>query len=109
MEAESKAKIAAYAEVLRKALAEVRPDAELVVKHMFGGAGYYVNGKMIGGYYGLRLALKLSPTDRAALLQIEGAEQQIISKTAVEVPPAFLDDPSLLAPWLAKCLTFAAV
>ncbi|MCE7947008.1 MAG: TfoX family protein [Chloroflexi bacterium CFX4] len=109
MEADGKAKIAAYAEALRKALAAVRPDAELVVKHMFGGAGYYINGKMIGGYYGLRLALKLSPTDRAALLQVEGAEQQLISKTAVEVPQAFIDDPSLLAVWLAKSLTFAQV
>ena len=60
---------------LGAALAEVKPDAHLSWKAMFGGAGFYVDGVMFAAWFGTGLALKLAETDRVDLLKIPGASQ----------------------------------
>ncbi len=97
--------MAQYADTLRDALAEAEPGTALVTRKMFGGMGYYVDGRMFAGYYGKGLALKLAESDRADLLAVEGAESGM-SKNYVEVPPAYLRNASLLVPWLKKCLVY---
>jgi TfoX/Sxy family transcriptional regulator of competence genes len=93
---------------LGAALAEVKPDAHLSWKSMFGGAGYYADGVMFAAWFGAGLALKLGEADRAELLKVEGAVQSQ-SPQYVEVPPAFEDDPHLLESWVAKSVDFASV
>lgn len=91
------------ADVLRDVLAALEPDKELTTRKMFGGMGYYVEGRMFGGYYGSGLALKLPDAEREAL-QAQGGIPQELSKSSMEVPPAYLEDTTLLAPWVAKSL-----
>ncbi len=52
------------------ALVPHRPD--VVVKPMFGNLGAYVNGNMFMGLFGSMIGVKLSETDREALLAVDG-------------------------------------
>src|SRR5258706_14893322 len=90
---------------LRVSLANVAPDAILESRSMFGGAGFYAYGRMFAGYYGKGLALKLSDSDRSDLLAVEGAERTE-SPQYIEVPPAFLNDPARLDPWVVRSLDY---
>ncbi len=90
---------------LGAALAEVKPDAHLSWKSMFGGAGYYADGVMFAAWFGAGLALKLPEDARAELLQIQGAAQSQ-SAQYVDVPPAFLADPHLLEPWVERSVAY---
>ena len=92
---------------LGAALAEVRPDAHLSWKAMFGGAGYYVDGVMFAAWFGAGLALKLAETDRADLLKVAGAVQSQ-SAQYIEVPSTFLDDPHLLEAWVERSADFVS-
>jgi TfoX/Sxy family transcriptional regulator of competence genes len=89
--------------VLRDVLAALEPGTELTTRKMFGGMGYYVEGRMFGGYYGSGLALKLPDAEREAL-QAQGGIPQEMSKSSTEVPSAYLEDTTLLSPWVAKSL-----
>lgn len=90
---------------LRVSLANVAPDAIFESRSMFGGAGFYAYGRMFAGYYGKGLALKLAESDRIDLLAVEGAARTE-SPQYVEVPLAFLDEPSLLDPWVIRSLEY---
>lgn len=92
---------------LGAALAEVKPDAHLSWKAMFGGAGYYVNGVMFAAWFGVGLAIKLAEADRADLLKIAGAAQSQ-SAQYIEVPQVFLDDPHLLESWIERSVDFVS-
>jgi TfoX/Sxy family transcriptional regulator of competence genes len=99
-------RIRAMEMALRAALAEVRPDADLTVKSMFGGAGFWVNGRFFAAWFGGGLALKLPEDARRALVEVGGV-QAVESRQYAEVPEAFLDDPALLAPWVAQSVDYA--
>ena len=90
---------------LGAALAEVKPDAHLSWKLLFGGAGYFVDGVMFAAWFGAGLALKLAEADRAELLKIAGAVQSQ-SAQYIEVPPAFVDDPHLLETWVERSVEY---
>lgn len=102
---EHRARMNRIADVLRDVLAEIEPGTTLNTRAMFGGMGYYVDGRMFAGYYGQGLALKLHKDDRAALLAVDGAEPGM-GQQYVEVPPAMLEDTAALGPWVAKCLVY---
>ncbi len=91
---------------LGEALAAVRPEARLEWKAMFGGAGFYADSVMFAAWFGASLALKLPEDARAELLRVAGAAQAQ-SPQYVEVPPAWLDDPRLLAPWVERSVAYA--
>lgn len=90
---------------LGAALAAVQPNVRLSWKSMLGGAGYFVDDVMFAGWYGNGLALKLPQDQRAALLAVDGAVQ-VSSSQYVEVPPSFLDDTTLLEPWVARSVSY---
>lgn len=90
---------------LQDAMMNVRPDKMVSARSMFGGAGFFVDGQMIAAWFGAGLALKLSDDARYELRHIEGAKQTQ-SPQYIEVPDSFLEDPDLLAPWLAKSLNY---
>lgn len=105
MDDQKRATIQRMEDVLQAAL---ELDGKTVIvqsKSMFGGAGYYADGWFVAAWFGESLALKLSEADRAELLQIEGAKPAM-SQQYVEVPPAWLDDPAQLAPWVGRSLAF---
>lgn len=91
---------------LREALVDYEPTLTLSVRNMFGGAGFYADGVMFAAWYGGGLALKLPDDARAELLQIAGA-LAAQSPQYVEVPPAYLEDPSLLQPWAVRSVDYA--
>jgi TfoX/Sxy family transcriptional regulator of competence genes len=100
------ARIAALANTLREALAQLDREPDVLAKPMFGGAGFYVGGRMIAAWYGdLAFALKLPPAAQAELLALPGA-QPAQSATYTLVPPDCLDDPARLSPWLARSLAW---
>lgn len=86
---------------LRAAMSEIRPEATVHSRAMFGGAGFYVDGRMIAAWYGNGLALKLPEAARAELLALPGA-QPSMSPSYTEVPAVFLADTKRLAPWVAR-------
>jgi TfoX/Sxy family transcriptional regulator of competence genes len=90
---------------LGEALLNIDPNAHLDSKSMFGGAGFYVDGRMVAAWFGRGLALKLAEADRGELLKVEGASPTQ-SKQYVEVPAHFLDNPDVLAPWLARSIGY---
>ncbi len=90
---------------LREALAAVRPEAHLDWKSMFGGAGFFVDGRMFAAWFGGELALKLPEDARQELLQIKGAVQSQ-SPQYIEVPHEFMQNPTLLEPWVARSVDY---
>lgn len=96
-----------FAELLQDAVLEVDPTIHFTWKRMFGGAGYYVNGKLFASWYrDEQLAMKFATADHAALLEIEGAA--MANKQAVDVPEAILTDGTALAAWVAKSIDYVA-
>jgi TfoX/Sxy family transcriptional regulator of competence genes len=90
---------------LRVALANIRPEAHLSWKSMFGGAGFFVEGRIFAAWFGAELALKL-PKDAADELLAQGGASPTESASYTEVPEAFLDNPHLLEPWVARSVDY---
>lgn len=94
-----------FADILQGAVLEVDPSINFTWKRMFGGAGFYVNGKLFASWYrDEQIAIKLAEADRAALLEVEGAA--MANKQAVDVPDSILNDVTQLATWTAKSIEF---
>jgi TfoX/Sxy family transcriptional regulator of competence genes len=91
---------------LRVALASARPEASLYRKRMFGGAGFWVDGVIFAAWFGESLALKLPPEAREELLAIPGTVARADMGAYVEVPPAWIDEPSQLQAWVALSVDF---
>ena len=112
MSDEMKAQLAAMRERLELATEELPPYTEITFQAMFGGIGAKAQGRMFASLSDRGLALKLPETELAALLAIEGAEplqyepDAPVSKSYVVVPPAFLEDTILLAPWAEKSVHY---
>lgn len=96
-------RIAEISDLLAEAMMLAAPERALTTRHMFGGAGYYVDSVMFAGYYGDGLALKLDEAAREELLDA-GGHLQPISKGVVEVPDSWLSEPEKLAPWLVRAI-----
>lgn len=85
------------------------PDLALAFRPMFGGIMGYADGKVFASLSNVGLALKLSGTDREALLATPGAQplqyepDQPPSKSYVVVSEAMLGDPDQLRPWVVRC------
>jgi TfoX/Sxy family transcriptional regulator of competence genes len=101
MDKNKAAKINDMKNALQAALAESHPTCIVEAKSMFGGAGFYADGRMMAAWFGEGLALKLPEEAQKELLRINGAAITQ-SKLYTEVPETFLDDPTLLAPWAAR-------
>jgi TfoX/Sxy family transcriptional regulator of competence genes len=96
-------------EPLRDALSDLRPDDPLVVKKMFGGAGFYVDGVMFAGWFGrdTGVALKLPPDDVEELLSLGGQPTPMPGGSYVEIPDHMAADPRLLVPYVERSIEFA--
>ena len=96
---------------LHEALAQVQPDAHLEWKSMFGGAGFFVYGKIFAAWFGKGLTLKMSPEAAQELLKVAGTRragdaQEVVNVHYIEVPQAFLDHPERMAQWVNKSVTY---
>jgi TfoX/Sxy family transcriptional regulator of competence genes len=90
---------------LGAALQAVKPEAQLSWKSMFGGAAYYANGVIFAAWFGEGLALKLPEAVRDELMRVDGAVKPW-AKEYVQVPPTFLDDTTLLEPWVERSVDY---
>jgi TfoX/Sxy family transcriptional regulator of competence genes len=107
MDKNKAAKINDMKNALQAALAESRPGYIVEAKSMFGGAGFYADGRMMAAWFGDGLALKLPQDAQKELLRINGAATTQ-SKQYTEVPETFLDNPSLLAPWAVQSVDYVS-
>lgn len=100
-------KMEQFADILEDVVKDLKPNAKFHWRKMFGGAGYYADDVMFAGWYNAdSIGLKLSETDHAELIAMDGAEQGM-GKNTVNVPRAMLDDKALLKTWVQKSLTYA--
>ncbi|MCS6836617.1 MAG: TfoX/Sxy family protein [Anaerolineae bacterium] len=106
MKDESRQQIEVMAQALRVALALARPDVDLTYKPMFGGAGFWVDGKIFAAWLGgTTLSLKLPPERRQALLAAGGSVQSYF-KEYVNVPPHYQNEPHLMADDVAASVDY---
>lgn len=98
-------RIRQMADALRAALLLERPDIDLTYKPMFGGAGFWANGKIFAAWFGETLALKLPQALREELLSQGGTPNPYFGEY-VQVPPPFEEEPELLAPYVAHSLDY---
>ena len=105
MDKEKEARIRDMEMALRGALSAVRPQAHLDWKSMFGGAGFFVDGRIFAAWFGQELALKLPPDAAQELTRLSGVSRDEMGKY-VELPPGFLDQPEKLNPWVARSVDY---
>jgi TfoX/Sxy family transcriptional regulator of competence genes len=93
---------------LGAAVGTFAPEAELTFRPMFGGACAYVGGRVFASLSDVGLALKLSPADQEALLEVRGAKRLQYepgappSRQYVVVPPRLCQDADALADWAGR-------
>jgi TfoX/Sxy family transcriptional regulator of competence genes len=77
------------------------PEVELSFRHMFGGMGVYVRGRIFALFLSDGIALKFSPQTQEDLLQqVPDAEHVSWTRQYLIVPPYILDDETRLSEWL---------
>ncbi len=91
---------------LRVALSVTHPDSFLTAKSMFGGAGFFVDGRIFAAWFGKELTLKLPEDTAQELLEIDGTARADADKY-IELPSSWLDDTKKLQPWVARSVEFA--
>jgi TfoX/Sxy family transcriptional regulator of competence genes len=107
---DDKAIIESIETALQEAILNVRPETVLDYKRMFGGAGYYADGRIFAGWFGKgsdSIALKLSPEDGEALLKATGTKSGMMPGY-IEIPASMLNDTDKLSPWVEKSLNYVA-
>jgi TfoX/Sxy family transcriptional regulator of competence genes len=87
-------------------------EKEITVRPMFGNLSAFVRGNMFVGVYGDDLFVRLSDSDRAELLENDGAAvfepmkgRQM--KDYVVVPRAWKGEPAKIKPWVARSLEWS--
>jgi TfoX/Sxy family transcriptional regulator of competence genes len=91
------------------------PEAvDLTFRSMFGGIGAYVRGRYFVSISAIGLALKLPADLQDQLLDEEPEAKRLqyspeapVSKQYILVPPHFLNNHSLLEPWVKKSIDYA--
>ncbi len=89
---------------LQDALLEIDPSLVLTSKNMFGGAGFWIDGVIVGVWTGGTLALKLANADKNDLIAAGGGQNDIF-KGYAELPDGWIEQPDLIVPWLEKSIT----
>jgi TfoX/Sxy family transcriptional regulator of competence genes len=89
-------------------------DRRVSTINMFGGVAAKVNGHMFTGLFARGAIVKLSPSDQAAALAIDGAERfdpmgnKRIMNDTIFLPESVMDEPDELRAWMRKALDFTA-
>ncbi|GAC1605149.1 MAG: hypothetical protein NVS3B3_02510 [Aquirhabdus sp.] len=85
--------------------------SDIEPKKMFGYPAVFLNGNMVAGLHEAGLVLRLTETDRNALLAEGGSLFQPMGKLMREyilAPDHFTTDRAALAQWLEKAIAFVA-
>jgi TfoX/Sxy family transcriptional regulator of competence genes len=90
---------------LRVALSAVRPESHLSAKSMFGGAGFFVDGRIFAAWFGEELTLKLPQDAAQELLELGGTSRADMGKY-VELPAGLIDQPEQLEPWVERSVDY---
>ncbi|MCC6972796.1 MAG: TfoX/Sxy family protein [Anaerolineae bacterium] len=91
---------------LTAALAELQFPAALEVRLMFGGAGFYVDGRIFAAWFGRgSVALKLSEDEGQALIASGGRASEG-ARLYIELPETALNDPAQLSVWVGKSVRY---
>ena len=98
--------------VLERANINEAEDVKLEVKHFFGGAAIYANGKICVTLTKVGLALKLPEGTREELMESEGARplqyfpQGPIKKQYVLLPGRLINNNDALHKWLTESIKY---
>ncbi|MDA4116440.1 MAG: TfoX/Sxy family protein [Thaumarchaeota archaeon] len=86
---------------------------DVALRPMFGNLSAFVRGNMFMGVFGDDLLVRLSESDRAELLRVEGAAvfepmkgRQM--KEYVVVPRSWTRDPAKIKPWVTRSLDWSS-
>lgn len=93
--------VARFNDIVRDML----PGAEM--RKMFGYPCVFVNGNMLAGLFDDFMMMRLSPVDRRAFLQLDGAREFSpmpgrSMREYVAIPPDLVADDERLAAWLQR-------
>ena len=87
-------------------------DKRIQTLQMFGAAAAKVNGHLFGGLFARSFMVKLSDTDHAEALALDGAERfdpmgngRVMSNTVL-MPEAMMDEPDEMTAWLRRALDY---
>ena len=87
-----------------------RPD--VVVKPMFGNLGAYVSGNMFMGLFGPSIGVKLSESDRNALLAVDGSgpfgPEERPMGGYVSLPATWRKPTKTTASWIDRSLAYVS-
>jgi len=88
-------------------------DPRIVQKKMFGCLVGMVHGRMYAATFGRSVFIRLSPTDRAEALGLDGAEIWDPrglggERETVFFPETIMDEPEELRAWLQRGLAYSA-
>jgi TfoX/Sxy family transcriptional regulator of competence genes len=103
---------AASPEVVQLFHSIVPPVPDVTVRKMFGYPAAFVKGLMFAGVFQDNIIVRLSPEDRASLLQVDGAAQfdpmgGRPMREYVVVPESILKSDHELSAWMNKALNYA--
>lgn len=105
-------------ERLKQALEAAMPyppeSVDLEFRPMFGGIGAYVRGRYFASLSDVGIALKYPPELQDQILAEEPEATRLqyspdspVSKQYIVMPPHFIEDHSLLEPWLKRSIDYA--
>lgn len=109
----AKAYIEKLSYLLQRASIEDAEGIKLEVKHFFGGAAVYANGKICVTLTKVGLALKLPEKIREKLMKTEGARplqyfpQGPIKKEYALLPGRLINNNDALRKWLSESIKYA--
>src|SRR5262245_21405521 len=88
-------------------------DPRVTVRPMFGHTAAFVNGHMFAGTFGSHVFARLNESSRAELLAVPGATvfapmKNRPMKEYVQLPVAFLTEPSVAKQWIARALEWTS-
>lgn len=91
----------------------VPADPRVSIRPMFGNISAFVNGNMFFGLFGNDLFLRLSPENRAELLNEKGASflepmKGRPMKEYVMIPKPWRNDPEIIRSWVSKSLDWTS-
>ncbi len=105
----------AYLNELTALLAQAAPasrrNATIEVRHFFGGAAAYADGRIFASHTPVGLALKLPEDDRAVLLDSGATPLRYFPKAPIKqdyvvLPDAIAGDSAALAGWIEKSVAY---
>ena len=99
--------LAYHRDLIERAMPYPPPEVELYFRHMFGGMGGYVRGRIFTVLVSDGVALKFPPETQSELLeQAPDAYHLVWTRQYLILPPYILEDEARLNEWLQLSIDY---